>query len=74
MSSSIWDGDWSANSQKWTPKIKQELGIQENEPEGVFFIAVQDYISHFRCTNINYETTEGGQALKVSSAEHDFSQ
>lgn len=37
---SIWDGDWSTNSPKWTEKIKQELGVQEKEAEGIFFIAV----------------------------------
>jgi hypothetical protein len=41
------------------------------ENDGTFFIAVQDYVEHFRCTTINYETT---QTVKISSVEHDFNE
>ena len=41
--SSEWDGDWSDKSHKWTPDLRQQLGHKDAE-DGIFFIALTDYI------------------------------
>ena len=66
-----WEGDWSDNSSKWTPKLRQELGSTV-ENDGIFFIALPDYAEHFRCTSINY-VSSGDRPAKMSSLEYDFS-
>ena len=68
-----WEGDWSDNSDKWTPKLRKELGAEAVEDEGIFFIPLENYIENFRCTNINYETSsDSTNPQKVSSVEYDF--
>ena len=56
-----WEGDWSDESPKWTPKLRREHGAETVEDDGVFFIPFQDYIEHFRCTSINFETSNDRQ-------------
>lgn len=41
-----WKGDWSDESNKWTPQLKQELGLK-NEDDGVFFMNYRDFIKYY---------------------------
>ena len=41
-----WKGDWSDNSSKWTPELRQRLGI-ENKNDGVFVMSLKDFAAHF---------------------------
>ena len=50
-----WEGDWSDESDKWTPELRAELNVVIAN-DGIFYIAFHDYLKHFRCTSINYET------------------
>ena len=69
-----WEGDWSDESDKWTPELREELNVVIAN-DGIFYIAFHDYLKHFRCTSINYETRKSRQsAVKVSRIEYDFNQ
>ena len=46
-----WKGDWSDNSTIWTPELKKQLGWTDAE-DGLFFISLNDYISHYRATSV----------------------
>ena len=49
-----WNGDWSDKSDKWTPTLKKEVGISD-EDDGTFFMDFRDYFKFFSCTYIcNY--------------------
>ena len=45
------------------------MGAETVEDDGVFFIPLQNYVEHFRCTTCNYKSEI---AAKVSSIEYDF--
>lgn len=38
-----WTGDWSDDSDLWTPELSAELG-QTDGNDGIFFITVEDYL------------------------------
>jgi len=46
-----WLGDWSDTSDLWTPKLKKELGMKD-EDDGIFFISHEDYMNYFLSTVI----------------------
>lgn len=46
-----WQGDWSKNSEKWTPELRKKLGVTEEE-NGIFFMCYEDYMNFFRSTTI----------------------
>lgn len=46
-----WSGDWSDQSPKWTPQLRDKLGMRSSD-DGVFFIAFHDYINYYRSTTI----------------------
>lgn len=36
-----WKGDWSDESEKWTPEIKQMIGFK-GEDDGTFWMSLED--------------------------------
>jgi len=69
-----WQGDWSDKSAKWTTKLRADVGATKIADDGVFFIALNDFVENFRCTSINYETQgEKQPTIKTSQLEYDFS-
>jgi len=55
-SSETFKGDWSRNSDKWTPELKAEVG-EDGADDGVFFMSLVDFHSNFSSTSINLDTT-----------------
>ena len=41
-----WNGDWSDDSDKWTPELKEELKV-ESKNEGSFWIACDEFKKYF---------------------------
>lgn len=41
-----WTGDWSDNSNRWTPELKEQLSV-ENKDDGIFFMQYEDFIKYF---------------------------
>lgn len=41
-----WKGDWSDYSDKWTPGLRKQLGV-ENRDDGVFWISFNDFLNYF---------------------------
>ena len=46
-----WEGDWSDNSDKWTPELKIQLDLKEAD-DGIFHISVEDFVGNFHNTTI----------------------
>jgi hypothetical protein len=38
-----WQGDWSDQSEKWTPELREKIGCIEAD-DGFFFITLEDYV------------------------------
>lgn len=36
-----WKGDWSSNSDKWTPELKEKLRVS-NKDDGIFYMTIED--------------------------------
>lgn len=62
-----WNGDWSRNSKKWTPELRQQLGIGP-VADGSFFMTFRDFSKFFYDIQICYYA-DGFKytGLKVSS-------
>ena len=74
--SSEWTGAWSDQSEKWDAKAKKQLKMEVAD-DGIFFIAFEDYVEHFRGTAISYESGFIDQehpqlAYKAATIEYDF--
>lgn len=41
-----WEGDWSPKSSKWTPQIRELLGVSEVEKDS-FWISFEDFVQNF---------------------------
>ena len=67
----VWKGDWSDASEKWTPSLRESLGHNPGN-NGVFFMNLEDYYRHFALTCVAAEQDD----LKYhhSLIEHDFNQ
>lgn len=51
--------DWSDNSSKWTPELRQEAGATDNYVnDGIFFMDITDYKTQGLATLISYDTTD----------------
>lgn len=48
-----WNGDWSDNSSKWTPELRQILGIGRKD-DGVFFMDYANFSKYFIDVQICY--------------------
>jgi len=46
-----WKGDWSDNSQLWTPALKKAAGFKDEE-DGIFFIELRDFTKIFSAVHI----------------------
>ncbi len=46
-----WSGDWSDDSNKWTPQLKQQL-LGEGADDGVFFMSYDDFIKYYVVVSI----------------------
>lgn len=47
-----WKGDYSRSSNKWTPKLKQQLDYSNGNDEGSFWMQFDDFYKYF--TDISY--------------------
>jgi len=49
-----WTGDWSDNSDKWTPELKKECNLVVAE-DGLFWMALEDFVERVVSVHIcNY--------------------
>ena len=64
-----WKGDWSDDSDKWTPELKAEVGFTE-ENDGTFFIAERDY-KKFYCQSTICHMVDGNDhsSSRVTTAK-----
>jgi calpain-15 len=46
-----WNGDWSDNSNKWTPALRQELGVT-SEDDGTFWMELKDFRKYFSTVSV----------------------
>lgn len=46
-----WLGDWSDNSDKWTPELRKQYNVEQKD-DGTFYISYADYINYYRATTI----------------------
>ena len=73
---SEWTGAWSDQSDKWDAKTKKQVKMEVAD-DGIFFIAFEDYVEHFRGTAISYESGFIDQehpqpAYKAATIGYDF--
>lgn len=47
-----WSGDWSDSSDLWTPELSELVG-QTNQDDGIFFIPLENYLTHFTQTSVS---------------------
>ena len=52
-----WTGAWGDSDPNWTPALRQELGVK-NEDDGVFFMELLDYLKYFDHTCICMDVPE----------------
>ena len=64
-----WDGAWSDKSDLWTPEISEQLG-HTDEDDGVFFIPIEDYITHFDSTTVSIMDSSN-KPISMASYEKD---
>jgi len=46
-----WSGNWSDQSNLWTPALKKQVGLEEKD-DGVFFMTFEDFIKYYIVINI----------------------
>ena len=49
-----WKGDWSDESDLWTPELRAEVGCKE-EDDGIFHMTVEDYVGQYESTSFCVE-------------------
>ena len=59
---SEFNGDWSDNSQKWTPELKEKCDFPGVNDEGIFYMSFNDFVKYFIILDIaklepGYRTT-----------------
>lgn len=64
-----WKGDWSDTSNLWTPDLKQKLGWT-NAEDGLFFISLNDYLSHYSNTSVCFVAPSNVHSNKIFSMEN----
>ena len=61
-----WTGDWSDNSDKWTPELAELLDLKVKD-DGVFWIQLEDYVQYYNTTTIcKMRENFNMQSLRVS--------
>ncbi len=48
-----WKGNYGANSKKWNKELIEYFG-ENKKNDGVFWISIDDYMTHFRATHVTY--------------------
>jgi hypothetical protein len=47
-----WNGDWSDNSNCWNDKLKEEVNLQVDEKDGIFWMCYDDFCDFFTTVDI----------------------
>jgi len=47
-----WKGEWSKHSEKWTPELREKLGVDLPENNSTFYMGLSDYFCYFNATII----------------------
>ena len=67
-----WTGDWSDNSELWTPQAKSSLNYEPNteENDGIFWMNVSDFRTEFFKLYVTRELNAmtGWHSLKIESS------
>lgn len=42
-----WTGNWSDDSNSWTPELKKQAGFDNSANDGIFFMEFKDFIKYF---------------------------
>lgn len=45
--SKAWKGNWSANSDKWTPELRKKLNYKKDPNDGTFYMDISDFETCF---------------------------
>ncbi|CAD8146197.1 unnamed protein product [Paramecium octaurelia] len=53
-----WKGDWSDDSDLWTPQIREQAGNTGTENDGIFFMSLDDYTKYFFSVFCGYFKTD----------------
>ena len=48
-----WKGDWSDSSHLWTPELRHQLGLVD-EDDGIFFMSYEDFQKYFSNFDVCY--------------------
>ena len=48
-----WKGDWSFDSEKWSPELRKRVRYERDFGDGVFFISMADFAKYFDNVNIS---------------------
>ena len=61
-----WNGDWSDNSEKWTPELKKQLKVEDVD-DGTFFMSFKDFLRFFTTSYIcKYHDNYFYESIKIS--------
>ena len=47
-----WDGDYSDNSDKWTPELLEEIQPKIDPEDGAFWMSYTDFYTNFESINV----------------------
>lgn len=47
-----WNGDWSDSSSLWTPELKTSINLKDFSEDGIFFMAVEDYVKAYSWSEV----------------------
>ena len=50
----LFHGKWSDQSELWTDELAKEVGFVKNKNDGIFFMSIEDYVSEFDMTEVNF--------------------
>eukprot|EP01084_Bolivina_argentea_P169496 293815_1 len=69
-----WKGDWSDDSDKWTPLAKKEFGITEelDPDDGAFWMAWPDFLKYFTTLTVCYCRRDWSDARCGITLNYDF--
>eukprot|EP00455_Lapot_gusevi_P000170 TRINITY_DN10070_c0_g1_i7.p1 TRINITY_DN10070_c0_g1~~TRINITY_DN10070_c0_g1_i7.p1 ORF type:complete len:371 (+),score=73.41 TRINITY_DN10070_c0_g1_i7:336-1448(+) len=59
-----WKGDWSDDSDKWTPQLRRQLNVV-NSNDGVFWMSYSDFLQYFRSISV-CKVQRGWQSVRLS--------
>lgn len=50
-----WHGEWSDQSERWTPELRERFGYFSQKDQGIFFMAFEDYVEQYKRTSVVVE-------------------